>query len=531
VVALAAALGLFLQDDPSSAVRALIDRLRSEKVGERMEAVSRLKRLGRAARKELEEASKDGDAEVAGQARRLLRVLEVSEALTDALRKAFPGIEERLAAGGPAEWTETLEAAAASKVELAPGNLSILARFALRGPVPESIALRICAVITDRQPPLMDRELVALSAAESARVRSAAVVALVAVGSSETVPVSRKLLKDPDPLVRRTAVLALGECKATEAAGEVADFLADGDLGVRVCAVGSLAAMGAKPALPRIAPLLKDGIPAVRSSAVSAIEKLGDAGWLPRVLPLLADDEDSVREAAQRATESLFAPEHATALRDFLRHAGGDVRRSAAELHGRLDLKESVPDLLKLLEDPETTVRSQAARALGSLQALDSRATLEKLLEDPSFEVVGAAASALARIGSRKGVEVLLKEGRELHVLNALRTPEPWKRLSSIRAGKELRGFWMREQAGRLCERGGLKLDETEAGFPEDTDWNSDSGPGRPTIPEALNSLLGFGTPIPRYEFVLEADRVRVLPHDEALRFWQAWWEEEERKR
>lgn len=60
------------QDDPSKQARELIEKLRSPKVEERVEAEKKLRELGKSAEAELEKATHDKDPEVAGRARSLL---------------------------------------------------------------------------------------------------------------------------------------------------------------------------------------------------------------------------------------------------------------------------------------------------------------------------------------------------------------------------------------------------------------------------------------------------------------------------
>jgi len=80
VLTLIAALLLPLQD-----ARELIQKLQSDKAGERDDAGRKLKELGDAAIPELESASKGKDPEVAARARALLRAIEIRRKLTPKL--------------------------------------------------------------------------------------------------------------------------------------------------------------------------------------------------------------------------------------------------------------------------------------------------------------------------------------------------------------------------------------------------------------------------------------------------------------
>ena len=42
-----------------------------------------------------------------------------------------------------------------------------------------------------------------------------------------------------------------------------------------------------------------------------------------------------------------------------------------------------------------------------------------------------------------------------------------------------------------------------------------------------MENVLAVGP----YEVVLESNTIRILPREEALKFWKAWWEEEQKKK
>src|SRR5262245_40140416 len=113
--------------------RALVEKLRSDNVAEREEATRKLKALGRAAVKDLEEAARDLDVEVAGRARTIIRVIGVAERLTPTLKTAFPGIEERLVAEDDTWTTEFFKVAegASTRPEVGADDLEALVGPAL----------------------------------------------------------------------------------------------------------------------------------------------------------------------------------------------------------------------------------------------------------------------------------------------------------------------------------------------------------------------------------------------------------------
>src|SRR5262245_40017912 len=95
-----------LQEDADSKTRALIDALRSSDLAERENAVKGLKELDVAAKKALEAASNDDDAEVAGHAKALLRRIALSEKIPANLKASIRGIVDRLHRGGKGAWAE-----------------------------------------------------------------------------------------------------------------------------------------------------------------------------------------------------------------------------------------------------------------------------------------------------------------------------------------------------------------------------------------------------------------------------------------
>ena len=109
------ALAPVLQDKGADRVRDLILQLGSESVADRDAALRRLDALGTAAVPELRRAVSHSDREISARATYLLRLFSVRERLTPNLRKAIPGVENRLATGGPGVWTDVfLEASSRS---------------------------------------------------------------------------------------------------------------------------------------------------------------------------------------------------------------------------------------------------------------------------------------------------------------------------------------------------------------------------------------------------------------------------------
>lgn len=177
---------VFISQD--AVVYDLIEQLRSDDIAAREEAFRRLRAMGRSIKPELEEASKDADVEVAGRANQILLALSVEEMLTPALRKAMPGLADRLAVGGDHSWTEAfLEA------RVFPEDWDILAPSALRGARDGFERARVLARIMER-------------------------------GYRSAIPEVRVLLRSSDARDRRLAVEALGRLGDREVAADVAAY-------------------------------------------------------------------------------------------------------------------------------------------------------------------------------------------------------------------------------------------------------------------------------------------------------------------
>ena len=113
-------------------------------------------------------------------------------------------------------------------------------------------------------------------------------------------------------------------------------------------------------------------------------------------------------------------------------------------------------------------------------------------------------------------------------LLNAIRRPEVTRRLHERLAGADLAGP-LGEVLERVVREAGLKLEgPTDSplarGWRSRHFWLGDEA-GRLNAFRALE-WMSDGP----YSFVLEDDRVRILPIHEALDFWAAWWAAEPKK-
>ena len=97
---------LTAQSETTRQAQNLVEKLRSDKIEEREQAVHKLKQLGKAALPELEKVVEDPDREVAERARHLLRFIGIATRIPPGVAQALPGIEERLDREEGFVWTK-----------------------------------------------------------------------------------------------------------------------------------------------------------------------------------------------------------------------------------------------------------------------------------------------------------------------------------------------------------------------------------------------------------------------------------------
>jgi HEAT repeat protein len=265
-------------------------------------------------------------------------------------------------------------------------------------------------------------------------------------------------------------------------------------------------------------------------------------GAAPAMVRLLADEDENVPEMAAFFLGYLGSQDAVPGLREALRSPSSGTARRAVRALGQLRAAAAVPDLVRMLEDSNADLRKEAAKALTKIGPKDAAASIGPLLQDPKVEVRVVAASCLCGLGAVDGVPTIFKdvadpkltgeEGPALTFLNALRHPEAWRKLASASLAWDLVGSWGLEGSrGKILDRiasgAGLKMDVLPDAEWARGDENIQKWCGPTTLPEDLMMLLsGSG-----YDAIVESDRLRIVPHAEALAFWRAWWTERQQKK
>lgn len=429
---------VLLQDDAAR----LIQALRAGDVEQREAAMRRLKDLGDKALPELQKAAGDPDQEVAGRARFLLRRAAVSAKISDALRQAAPGVEDRLASGDHA-WTQVwMDLEKRGDDEIPPAILEPLAAPGLRGARTDAEKMWACRTAASRAYASAGGEVVKLLEDPSDDVKAAAMQALMELRSPEAIPVLvqkvregreeiraqaemillqlapsvpaaklAELLKSDSPRLRTAGLRMIGNLgkESAEAMPGVLAALGDADREVRAAALGVLGQYKQRDAAPRIAALLKDPSATVRQSAAAALGAVGARDQAPAVAALLADEAVEVRLTALETLVELGAAEAAGPITGLVRDPDLNVRREAARALVGLGATGSAASLRPLLKDPKDDVRLIAVWALGQLRARDAAQELAVFLEHADASFRASAASALGRMGAPAAAAALRK--------------------------------------------------------------------------------------------------------------------------
>lgn len=452
-------------------IRRLVEKLGSDSVEEREEAMSRLALAGKEALPELEKAAKSADLDLATRARYLVRYIPIREQVTPNLLHLLPGAEERLSIDDPASWTRILlEALKFDMSHREQGKKSPLLPEDVRGVVP-----------------------LALKGAADAQEREWVCSAIVHLKLRTAAPDVATLLDDPTASVRRCARETLRRLQSPLAAPGFRRALREPDPQDQVGACEALAALMDVQAAPEIASLLASESPYVRGQAVRALGWLRASGEVRRVRDLLADPSSSVR---------FYAVQAANDLAD----------------------REAAPKVRSLLRDPDPDVRAAAARAVAALEGKAGIPALREMMTDRVPLVWGTATELLCRFGVREAAPRLLQyPNARLESLNGVRRPEAWSRLESVRIRGPLEGT-VADLRARMVKEAGLPIEWPDLAPAERRELAGD----RETI--VLVDYLRYlvdGWP----EIVLESDRIRLLPPEEAERFWREWWAAEEKKK
>lgn len=354
----------------------------------------------------------------------------------------------------------------------------------------------------------------------SGDVRAAALRAMARIGCPIGPVVAA--LDDPVAQVVGEAIDALADLGARDQSARIATFLAHREASVRTAAARALAWLDARGEIEGVRRLLSDETPSVRGAAAEALGDLG--GKESDLRPLLSDQDDYVRGCAAFGLAYLGV----TGAADEILKLASDprqpdwMRTNAIWAVTKMQARDAAPALRVLLHDPDPQLRWQCAWSLAQLGDRESTADLRALLADRNGDVRASSSAALARLGSREGVETLFRASDQgivviLEDLNQLRQPELSDRLRGRKPARDLVGT-LEEIWAAIEKESGLKVER-----PDDSEFRRKrtrvrTFGGTASLYDAMADTSGYG-----FEFILEADRVRVVPREAALKFWKEW--------
>jgi ATP/ADP translocase/CRP-like cAMP-binding protein len=244
---------------------------------------------------------------------------------------------------------------------------------------------------------------------ESAKVRARALGALAAARTDigrKWAPNIRRLLSDPDPVVRARAIAALGAISDEDAASLARPMLADPDPRIRATAAAALAGSArdadrdlAEATLSSIASETSEGTRRARRDVAAAIRQIPDPRFRRLLIPLLYDPVPSVADEAMESVRAagtddfVFVPTLVALLRH--RRLKGSARAVL------VSYGEPVVDVLAhFMRDPDEDiwVRRHIPATLAAIPSQKSVDVLAAALEEPDGFLRYKAVSALERL-------------------------------------------------------------------------------------------------------------------------------------
>ena len=337
------------------------------------------------------------------------------------------------------------------------------------------------------------------------------------------------LLKDglshKDPLKRRDSVYFMGQQGLAHAVPRLIELLNDENEHIRQKAAEALGKLDAREAEVAVRGALTDEKVNVRQAALVTLGTIGSEKSIRSLRARLKDKRWWIRLEAERTLAALEAREASEDFLLLLDDPLSQIRWTAADVLGAFGEEKAAPHLRKLLRDRFPTVRLRALRALRRLGSDIEPSVVAELLDDPIRSVRDEAAFWFCEKKDDKSVQYVLEHCRTsgLYYLNAVRRPKAFARLRDavfprsldgthdevLRRQAAQAGFRIEMPKGKLLRLRRLMRDRhySSAG------WERSRAD---VIDSALMSLW--------MTWILEHDRIRVVPLGEGLTFWQEWW-------
>jgi HEAT repeat protein len=449
VIVVALVLGAVLaggQDDP----KVLVENLRADRPEIRDQARRALKALGAAALPELERAARSSDAELAAQARTLLRVLELLRTFTPRFLREMPGAEEKLAGGGDEVWTEVLLEATSQETKesaerarnLQAADLQPLIDRAARGARTAENKVRICQIARLHGLVSCAPTLRGFLADPNPNLQGYAAEALGVLGFKDAVPDLVRRINDHSDERFFEALLQL------DAKAELLALLEHEDAEIRGQAALKLTRVDWPEARPPILKLLRDPDPTVRARAAEAAAFAGMKEAIPLIVPLLKEEDFDVVYYALHALAELQAKEAVPEIEKVLDRPG-QLCGEAADVLARLSVKEAIPKILAHLDNPDENAQMRIAEALASLGAKEAVPWLVKMTKNNDF--------VIRQVGLQSLVNLLGKEAVP-HLRRLLKDPEDRVLHAAIELAERVRARELLPELRAMTAEGGAEV-------------------------------------------------------------------------
>ncbi len=238
-------------------------------------------------------------------------------------------------------------------------------------------------------------------------------IALGRLRHKPTRPFLLSLLLRRDPALKTAGITALGYLGNPADAWSIGRFLRSADAGERLAAATALGHLGTRLAIAPLRRILDDPSPAVQRAVVDSLAGLRARGAIPKMLALLPRAGPQVALAIVRALAHMNVSKARSALERLLaRTRRPRLAAEAALALAHLAAPLPGPRLLDLLSSRSNNVRLPAARASGLGGVRAAIPLLEQLLAHPHPELRLAAAEALGRLAAHQSVATLLERIR-----------------------------------------------------------------------------------------------------------------------
>jgi len=357
-----------------------------------------------------------------------------------------------------------------------------------------------------------------------------AIEALGQLGGSEAkAAILKRVLRDPPDF---KAVEVAAQMGLTEILPTLRSIL-NSDVPIAASMIDPLVVLNDRESIPRMRKFLSHDDLGVRSLAARGLAKIGDVESFPRLLEIARERQNPEKyvQGHDPMLILLYLPPE-DSRRDLATWVGRGTNGPSAAW-ARSGGEDFVPLLLARLKLEEMD-RYWETNVLGRIGGELAMQGIRELLTAKNPYLRHTAASMLCRNGLRDGLPLVFSpQSTQWYSfpyleLNAVRSPEPWKRLGERALNQPVYGT-AKELATLIAKEAGFSLEGPPAGSPVLPTWENYhlrlQDWGRPlSLLEALERLQHS-----RWTFILESDRIRVLGPVDARTFWNDWWAKEKK--